>query len=328
MHGHFEHAVLSALSGSQPEYSKRMGAGSQGVSGALRRHGKYYKEDVRSGPVIVGANWYRFRSGEHIRHEHVESVSFVWVVHGSGTITSGGESFVLTSNSIVRLPWKHNVDYRPDAHAPFRLGTIHLIPEHDASVPVEFRVGFEDGDPLLGATWRRGATDPSRPIAMSSLATSARNVITLASYCIERFLVGRTNESSMRALASLIVEESSDWGGVDQVAQAVPTVLELMIDHVVANLDQPLTVAEIARAGRCSTTTAERMFARYTGLSVLSWSRRRRMQEAALLLRTSGLRVNEVARRVGYVDPLYFSRVFSAIHAVPPSQYAKEQLRP
>lgn len=293
-----------------------------------RGDGGHESGEPARGPVVVGANWYRFRSGEHIRHPLVESVSFVWVVQGSGTIVSGGDSFTLTSNSVLRLPWRHDVDYRPDRHSPFHVGTIHIIPEHDRSVPVKFRVGVGAADPLVGVPWRRGPAEAGPPIALSSRAVSGRNVITLASYCVDRFLAARTSEPAMRSLASLIVEESSGWGADDPVAHAVPTVLELMIDHILANLAAPLTVAEIAAAGGCSSTTAERMFARYTGLSVLSWSRRRRMQEAALLLRTSGLRVNEVARQVGYADPLYFSRVFSAVHAVPPSRYAKEQLRP
>jgi AraC-like DNA-binding protein len=280
------------------------------------------------GPVVVGANWYRFRSGEQIRHPLIETVSFVWVVQGSGTIVSGGQSFELSSNSILQLPWRHDVDYRPDLHSPFHLGTIHLVPDHDTSVPVDFRVAVHPSDPLAGAVWRRGPSSPGRAIARSSRSVSGRNVITLASYCVDRFLDGRANEPAMRALAALIVEESSDWGTEDAVAQSVPTVLELMIDHILAHLDRHLTVTEVARAGSCSPTTAERMFARYTGLSVVAWSRRRRMQEAALLLRTSGLRVNEVARRVGYADPLYFSRVFTAVHSVAPSRYAKEQLRP
>ncbi|WP_022884765.1 helix-turn-helix transcriptional regulator [Glaciibacter superstes] len=294
----------------------------------LLRDGEYDAGAHHGGPVVVAANWYRFRSGQHIRHSHVESVSFVWVVQGSGTIVSGGESFALTSNTILRLPWKHEVDYRPDPLSPFQVGTIHLIPEHDASVPVDFRVGVGTSDPLIDAAWRRGPAQPGPAVALSSRAVSGRNVITLASYCIERFLAERVSEPAMRSLASLIFEESAEWGEGGATAKAVPTVLELMIDHILANLDRHLTVAEVARVGQCSSTTAERLFARYTGLSVLSWSRRRRMQEAALLLRTSGLRVNEVARLVGYADPLYFSRVFTAVHAVPPSRYAKEQLRP
>lgn len=280
------------------------------------------------GPVVVGANWYRFRSGEHIVHEHVESVAFVWVVQGSGAITSGGQRFTLTSNSILRLPWRHDVDYQPDVSSPFQVGTVHIIPWHDASVPVVPGIGLLPGDPLRDVPWRTGPARAGHPVLMSSRSTTGRSVIALASYCVERFLAGRTSESALRWLGSLIVEESADWTSSEPVAQGFPTVLELMTDHILANIDQHLTVADIARAGQCSATTAERMFARYTGLSVLSWSRRRRMEEAALLLRTSGLRVNEVARRVGYADPLYFSRVFTSVHSVPPSRYAEGQLRP
>jgi AraC-like DNA-binding protein len=307
-HGYFDHVASQDLNKIKGNYACGM--------------------ETTSGPVVVGANWYRFRSDEHIHYSHVETMSFVWVVHGSGTIVSRGETFALTSNSILRLPWKHDVDYRPDRRSPFHVGTIHIIPEHYTSVPVEFRVGLGATDPLLGAAWRQGPVESGSPIASSSRAVSGRNVITLASYCVDRFLAARTSEAAMRSLASLILEESSGWGAEQSVAQAVPMVLEVMMDHIVANLDRHLMVSEIAEVGRCSATTAERIFARYTGLSVLSWSRRRRMHEAALLLRTSGLRVNEVARRVGYADPLYFSRVFRAVHAVPPSRYAKEQLRP
>ncbi|WP_394771611.1 helix-turn-helix transcriptional regulator [Lacisediminihabitans sp.] len=280
------------------------------------------------GPVLVGANWYRFRAGEHIHHDLVESVSFVWVVQGAGVITSAGESFALTTNSILRLPWRHDVDYRPDDHSPFHVGTIHLVPWHDSTVPVVPRVGVRSGDPLLGAPWRRGPERPERPVLRSSRSTTARSLIALASYGVERFLAERTDEPCLRSLGTLIADESSGWTGSEPVARGVPAVLELMIDHILANIDRHLPVSEIAEAGKCSPTTAERLFARYTGLSVVAWSRRRRMQEAALLLRTSGLRVNEVARRVGYADPLYFSRVFTSVHDVPPSRYASGQLRP
>lgn len=286
-------------------------------------------DDARTAdPVVVGANWYRFRSREHIRHDHVESCAFIWVVKGSGTITSCGESFSMTTTSVVRLPWKHDVEYRPDPDSPFHLGTIHIIPKHARTVPVEFRVGFEPGDPIIGTAWRRGPTQPGAPVAMSSLASPGRNVVALASYCVERFLSERVSETAMRSLAVLVAEESAEWGQAVSSAQAVPPVLELMIDHILSNLDRSLTVAEIAEAGQCSPSTAERAFNRHTGLSVQGWTRRRRMQEAALLLRTSGLRVNEVARHVGYADPLHFSRVFRAIHGIPPSRYASEHLRP
>ncbi len=290
-------------------------------------YGEHMDAAITSDPVVVGANWYRFRPDERIRHALVASVSILWVVSGSGTITSRGETFEMTTATVLRLPWNHDVEYRPDPRTPFHLGTVHIIPDHPRTVPVEFRVGFEHGDPLLHAPWRRGPTEAKPPETVSGLAGSGRSVIALAAYCVERFHSERVSEPAMRALAVLLLEESAGWGAAE-TTRAVPPVLQRMIDHIRANLDRPLTVADIARAGDCSPSTAERTFSRHTGQTVQGWSRQQRMQEAALLLRTSGLRVNEVAREVGFADPLHFSRVFTSIHGIPPSRYANDQLRP
>lgn len=285
------------------------------------------------GPVIVGANWYRFRAGERIRHELVASVAFVWVVQGAGSIRSRGDEFRLTSGSVLRLPWRHDVDYRADDRAPFQVGTVHVVPWHDRGVRVEPAVAFEPGDPLYDAPARRGVA-PGRdvdgstsPILASERSVGGRGVIALAGYAVERFLRSPFDEETFRALGSLIMQEADGWTETAETA-GPPAVLERMTDHVVAAIASPLSVREIAEAGQCSPATAERLFARYTGLSVLAWVRRRRMDEAALLLRTTGLRSAEVARLVGYSDPLYFSRVFRQTFSVPPSRYAKGQLRP
>lgn len=103
---------------------------------------------------------------------------------------------------------------------------------------------------------------------------------------------------------------------------------ELMTAFVAGNLHAPLRVTDVAAAGGCSTSTAQRLFARHLGSSVTAWVRSERMREAAALLRSTGLRVGEVARIVGYEDQLYFSRVFRARFSVPPSEYASDSLRP
>lgn len=286
-------------------------------------------DNIRAaGPVLVWANWYRFRAGEHIRHSHVHSVAFIWAVRGSGVIWSCGESFDLTTDVILRLPWSHDVSYLPDELSPFHLGTIHLVPTHDFDKPVEARVAFQDEDTLLSANWRRGPAERERPMAVASHSATGRNVISLGSYGVERFLSGRTDEQTLRSLGNLLMDESSTWAGTQPEEHGNTPIFDLMTNYILANIDRLLPVAEIARAGGCSVTTAERIFARYTGTSVVAWSRRRRIQDAARLLRTSSLRINEVARLVGYSDALYFSRVFSSVYGVAPSRYALGQLRP
>lgn len=284
--------------------------------------------DVDINPVLVGANWYRFRSAQRIHHPRVQSVSFVWVVHGLGVIKARGQSFHLSQNSVLRLPWNHEVEYLADRDSPFHVGTIHVVPDHDLSRPVEARVAVLPDDPLLDVPWRRVSAKREPAVLKSSRSTSGRNLIALASYGVDRFLADKVDEPSLRALGTLIWNEASGWVDGESSLSGRPVMFDLMSDFVLANLHRPIAVSEIAQAGSCSAATAERVFARYAGLSVAAWVRARRMSAAALLLRTTGLRVHEVASRVGYDDPLHFSRVFRSAFGVPPSSYAADQLRP
>jgi AraC-like DNA-binding protein len=280
------------------------------------------------GPALVGANWYRFRSREHIRHELVVTTCFVWVVQGSGMIRTRGRDFPMGANAILRLPWRHTVEYFPDSRSPFSVGTIHLVPWHAFGIPVDPRPPFVPGDPLLDANYRR-ATDPHEgPRLLTSRSGGARNIIALGTYAIDRFLAGPVDETTSRALGTLIAAENALWNEDDVPAGAAPVAVELMTDFIIANIDAHLSVAQVAAAGNCSPVTAERLFTRYTGLPVLAWVRAQRMERAATLLRTTSLRTGEVARMVGFADPLYFSRVFRATYSVPPSRYATGQLRP
>lgn len=281
------------------------------------------------GPAVVGANWYRFGPGQRIRHDRVDGVTFLWAVQGSGEVASCGRTFRLDTTVVLRLPWGHDVEYRADARAPFSIGTLHLLPWHDLSLPVEPRVAHVADDPLIGVPYRRGEDQPGIPWLGPATAAAARELITLGTYCIDRFLgAPPPSEPVLRALGVLVAEGSARWDDDSASGSVVPAALETMIEYLRSNLARPLSIAEVAASADCSVATAQRLFSRYTGLSVLAWLRRRRMDEAALLLRTTSLRVNEVARLVGYPDPLYFSRVFASVHGLPPSRYAVDRLRP
>ena len=280
------------------------------------------------GPALVGANWYRFRATERIRHELVATLCFVWVVQGSGVIRTGGLEFRMVTGSILRLPWRHSVEYLPDPRSPFSVGTIHVVPWHAFDVPVDPRPPFVPGDPLFDADYRRGIDPREAPKLLSSPSGEARNIVALGTYAIDRFLAAPVAESTCRALGTLIVAENASWNAAHPSSVATPVALELMTSYVIAHLDVHLSVAQVAGAGNCSAVTAERLFTRYTGMSVLAWVRTQRMERAATLLRTSSLRASEVARMVGFADPFYFSRVFRATYSVPPSRYAAGQLRP
>jgi AraC family transcriptional regulator, transcriptional activator of pobA len=64
---------------------------------------------------------------------------------------------------------------------------------------------------------------------------------------------------------------------------------------------------------------------RRTGRTVQEWIIERRMAEARTLLEQTDLPVAEIARRVGIVDPGYFSRQFARIHGISPRKWRGAQ---
>lgn len=285
--------------------------------------------EVAGGPVLVGANWFRFRPGQVVENARVDSECYVWSVQGAGTIRVDGQSFLVKPGCVLRLPWRHAVAYEANPRQPFHLGTLHLIPWHDHRVPVEMVVPYGRRHRLFEAPWRRGSSDEERATvtAMPSTSVVGRSFVALGTYCIERFVAGCVGDAEARAMGVLVDSEGGRFGS-EHEAVSWPPVLIAMTDHIAMNLSESLAVADVAASGDVSPTTAQRLFREFIGQSVGSWVRTRRMQEAARLLRTSGLRVNEVARAVGIQDPLYFSRLFRATYSVSPSRYLNSQTLP
>ena len=279
-------------------------------------------------PVVVGANRYRFSSGERIVNPHVMSVSFIWVLSGGGEILAGGRRFDVDGQHVVRLPWHHAVEYRASVRGPFHIGTLHVVPRHSHNATVIPRVAHLPGDPYLDDPARSGDASAFAPSVTSTRNSAARRIVEFGTIAIERLGEGGFEEDYFRALGRLVLSENRAWSDSHAHQSPVPGTLDLMMTYIRHHISEQLTVARVAQSARCSETTAQRLFARHVGESMQSWIRQVRLREAASLLRTTGLRVSEVALLVGYADPLYFSRAFRRVYGVAPSAFARTELRP
>lgn len=280
------------------------------------------------GPVVVAANWYRFGSGERIVNPHVMSVSFIWIVSGGGEIRAEDRVYRVEGGHVVRLPWRHRVEYRADTRGPFHIGTLHVVERHRAGVDIVPRVAHLPGDPLLDDPARSGDHDAFRAGIASLDDGPARRITEFGTLAIDRLGDGPFDEEYFRALGVLVLRENTTWSQATKTPASAPGSLELMMTFIRHHIADPLTVARVAEAARCSPTTAQRLFRAHTGETMQEWIRHVRMREAGRLLRTTGLRVAEVARMVGYSDPLYFSRAFRRAYGVAPSRFAHGALRP
>ncbi|BFM15766.1 hypothetical protein R50073_19490 [Maricurvus nonylphenolicus] len=103
------------------------------------------------------------------------------------------------------------------------------------------------------------------------------------------------------------------------VDSRVAAAMQFMVEH----LHQASTIDEIASVAGLSKTQLSILFKKHCGCSVMAWREERRMAHASQLLAQTNEQVQEVALKVGYEDPLYFSRVFSRLVGYSPRQYRK-----
>lgn len=80
------------------------------------------------------------------------------------------------------------------------------------------------------------------------------------------------------------------------------------------------SLSEWAEKGGVSPPTLHRLFRRYQGVTPYQYLTRQKMNRAAQDLIGTDLLVKEVAAKLGYEDPLHFSRVFRNVHGVSPQQ--------
>lgn len=100
-----------------------------------------------------------------------------------------------------------------------------------------------------------------------------------------------------------------------------------LLDPVMAYLKEHLTdpelkLEELPRLAGISDTYLRRIFKKQYGVSPSGYVTRERVRLAKdFLLRIDNIRITEVAEKVGYHDPLYFSRLFKKQTGLSPTEY-------
>lgn len=92
-----------------------------------------------------------------------------------------------------------------------------------------------------------------------------------------------------------------------------------------ARLAEPWSLDALADEVHLSRSQLVRSFGATTGLSPMAFVRNMRVERTARPLVFTDLSVAETARAVGWTDPFYASRCFSAAFGVSPSEYRRPQ---
>ncbi|NUR92177.1 MAG: helix-turn-helix domain-containing protein [Nonomuraea sp.] len=164
-----------------------------------------------------------------------------------------------------------------------------------------------------------GFLDPARPvIPLSRVEPAVRAIGRIARAC-------RRGGPYLEVETSAIVHEvlvALRSGRADEDADGEP-----VLDSLARDACLPITVAEHARRLGLPLPDLRAAVRRLTGTSPKEYLLSVRLSRAKDLLATSELPVAAVARRVGYADPAYFTRIFTRRVGLPPSTFRAQESR-
>jgi AraC family transcriptional regulator of arabinose operon len=89
-------------------------------------------------------------------------------------------------------------------------------------------------------------------------------------------------------------------------------------------MHEPLSLDRVAQACGLSVSRLAHLFREQIGLPPQQYLEELRLQRAAQLLRSTGLRIGEVAAETGYAGAFYFSSRFRKKFGQSPCQYRRD----
>lgn len=103
--------------------------------------------------------------------------------------------------------------------------------------------------------------------------------------------------------------------------EPVPGPVNEVIDWMLENLDQPMTVEMMAERAHMSHRNFTRVFTEITGTTPGKWLTQNRLNHARTLLESTQDSIAEIARACGFASPVTFRQNFTAAFSTTPSSY-------
>jgi transcriptional regulator GlxA family with amidase domain len=102
--------------------------------------------------------------------------------------------------------------------------------------------------------------------------------------------------------------------------------IEASIHYMKENIERQITLQMLAEYTGYSATHFTKLFKQKTGYSPMNYFNLLKMQKACFMLGESNIKINQVSRKLGINDPYSFSRLFTKIVGLPPTDY-REHLK-
>lgn len=261
---------------------------------------------------LTDIGFYPAAAGHYV---HREKGAAEWILifctQGRGQVVFDGTTWPVTRGTMVLLPPAKAHTYYADADQPWDIFWVHFAGDHvddylpqeaaSESIVVQTRTDHEDMAMLMSQFWEMIRT-LSGGFSYAAVFYAAQILSATLAYL---------SFHSPQAQTTPI--------GNEHVTQAI----QYVYDH----LDSKVSLHVLAAQVNVSPSYLNRVFQANVGSSVTQFVTKIKVQQAEHYLIDSTLSIQQIAQRLGFSDPYYFSRVFKRNVAISPRTYRDQHGR-
>ncbi|UXR78072.1 MULTISPECIES: AraC family transcriptional regulator [unclassified Staphylococcus] len=230
------------------------------------------------------------------------------VMSGSGTFSYNGKTHFLETGDIFLLQRGMNVNYTASLDDPW----------------IYYWVGFS-GQLVTDYLNRTQLID--NPVITHTDTSKISKLVERMCYTAQSYTIEQSDDiQHMSDLYNLLyaLYQASPKKFNQQEADIYENVKEA-IRYMNRSYMQSITIEQVARHVNISRSYLYKLFKQNFDQSPQSYLMQLRMSQAAKLLHETSLHCQEIATRVGYHEPLMFSKAFKKFFGVTPTMYRKKK---
>ena len=251
-------------------------------------------------PTAMG--YYPQARGHRMRRPRHDDNLLLYCTEGQGRLRLEDSRHPISPGDLVLLPQGLAHSYASSRRQPWTLYWVHFQGV-STRIFMEY-LGYREGRPVTRVGQAPGlATSFHNLLSVGKTGYSSRAFINAANhlrYLFTQFALAATRERASQAT------------GLD---------LEALQAYMRDNIHRSLDLGDLAAVAHLSKYHFSNRYKALTGYSPIKHFLHMKMEYACQLLDSSELSIKAIAGKVGYRDPLYFSRLFRQTLGVSPRAY-------
>jgi AraC-like DNA-binding protein len=247
-------------------------------------------------------------NGRHYVRKVASLNNFSFIFGGQGSLEIQGHLYPLQRDDVFHFRFGQEFCLRSEPDNPLLYIAVHYQ---------QYVVPTQVGMPLI-------ANAIAWPFAPVMNAGQGQKELPLLMEALLHCWVQKNAGFEWKARVMLlnVFQKLADWcGHIQQLEDENARLIAASMEHIKQNFREKLERDELAHMVSISPSYYSVLFKRYSGYSVVQYITKLRIDLAKQLLTATKAPVSEIAREVGYADPLYFARKFSQEVGLSPTEY-------